>query len=245
MPVLTVALADLGDELNALAKRDRDAVRLSVRQTLEIDAHRWIQWSIRGGGIVVPKPPTVAAAPKPPKAKQSLLQKLKAKLTGKAKIVKKAKRKGAPKKADPCAPRKAPAYRTPIDTGDYANSWRHQTNKDGGIFYSSPNPPVKAGVIENGRRPGPIPIEPLADWVRRKLGCNDPKKARRIAIAISRRAMKEKREGLRVLARAHPKIGDAFAKRVDRNIRAAANAAKPPPKKPAPKVSWAKMTGIY
>jgi hypothetical protein len=65
-------------------------------------------------------------------------------------------------------------------------------------------------VIEQGRRAAPIPIEPLAEWVRRKLGCKDPKRSRSIAFAISRHASKHARPGLYVLARAHPKISDAF-----------------------------------
>ena len=91
--------------------------------------------------------------------------------------------------------------------------------EDGGLFYSSSRPPILAGVIEYGRRPAPIPIRPLADWVRRKLGCSDPKKAIGIAIAISKTAAKTERPGLHVLGRAHPKIAEALHKNVGRELR--------------------------
>lgn len=124
-------------------------------------------------------------------------------------------------------------YRTPVDTGDYARSWKAEImpmEVERGrvvgpgriIIYSAASPPVKAGVIEHGRRPAPIPIGPLADWVRRKLGVSDPGKAKGIAFAISRKASKRIRPGLEVLARAHPKIAEAVEKRVAAEMRKAA-----------------------
>ena len=124
-------------------------------------------------------------------------------------------------------------YRVPVDTGDYARSWKSDVEPmevHGGrvsgpgriAIYSAASPPVKAGVIEHGRRPAPIPLGPLADWVRRKLGVSDPKVARGIAFAISRKASKVRRPGLEVLARAHPKIAAAVEKRVAAELKKAA-----------------------
>lgn len=42
-----------------------------------------------------------------------------------------------------------------------------------------------AAPVETGSRPHMPPVEPLADWVRRKLGIADPVKARTVAKAIA------------------------------------------------------------
>lgn len=129
---------------------------------------------------------------------------------------------------DPCVRRSPPFYRVPIDVGDYARSWRGLVQSDGtGLFYNDSSPPVKAGVIEEGRRPGRgIPIEPLAQWVRRKFGCRDPEKAEAIAMAISRRAKHHGRPGLKVLARAHPRIAKAQLVNLERSMRDAGKLAQ-------------------
>jgi hypothetical protein len=157
MPTITIDLKDLPGELKTLGEKNIGTIRSAVQRTIEIDAQRWIQWSIRGGGS-------------------------------------------------------QGGYRQPIDTGNYANSWKSEMLEEGGIIYSSANPPIKSGVIEDGRRPSFIPIEPLTAWVKRKLGVTDPKAARSIAFAISKKASKTPRPGLGVLARAYPKIVEALQK---------------------------------
>lgn len=171
-----------------------------------------------GGAQPRPKKPP---KPKKPKVKVRLLRRLVTRLGNALGIFrgKKPKSLKAQKAKDPCAPKDPPAYRKPIDTGDYARSWIHELTENGGAFYSAASPPVKAGVIELGRRPAPIPIRPLAEWVRRKFGCTDPKKALGIAIAISKVAAETPRPGLRVLHRAHPKISEAAKKNIEREIR--------------------------
>ncbi len=228
MAELTIGIADLGAELRRLPKRDQAAIRRGIQRTLEVDAPRWIQWSIRGGGMggvparTAPKKPS---KPKTPKPRAGLLRRVLSRLKTllsrlRGGRVPKKPGAGKMKPKDPCAPGAAPTgYRQPIDTGDYANSWKSEMLEDGGIFYNSGRPPIKAGVIEHGRRPAPIPIRPLADWVRRKLGCADPKRALGIAIAISKTAAKTPRKGLKVLERAHPKIVEAAHKNVDRELR--------------------------
>lgn len=44
---------------------------------------------------------------------------------------------------------------------------------------------IYAAPVETGSRPHMPPVEPLADWVRRKLGIADPAKARGVAKAIA------------------------------------------------------------
>ena len=47
-------------------------------------------------------------------------------------------------------------------------------------------PVIYADSIEFGRIPGSMPpIEPIMNWIRRKLGISDEKEVRRIAFAIS------------------------------------------------------------
>ncbi len=221
MTVLTIQIGDLGAELRRLPARDVHAVRQGIRRTVEIDAHRHIQWSIRGGGMGGAPSPTVKLPKKPkrPPKKRSLLRKVLGKLQTILGMKRKAKGKKPPKKkADPCERREPPAYRMPIDAGDYAGSWVGMMTEGGGVFYSAASPPVKAGVIELGRRAAPIPIGPLAEWVRRKLGCSDPKRALGIAIAISKKAAKVPRPGLHVLGRAHPRIAESLQKNVRREL---------------------------
>lgn len=112
----------------------------------------------------------------------------------------------------------ASSDRVPVDRGFYKRSWRHERTPDGGFLYSTDG--VKAGVIEHGRRPAWIPIPPLAEWVRRKLGVRDERKARSIAFAIAITASRKKRPGLSVLSRAHPKIAEAARANIRRALRA-------------------------
>jgi hypothetical protein len=240
MPTLTIALADLPQELRDLAARDQRALNAANLRTVSVDAQRWIQWSIRGGGL-----PPMFGPPPPPKATnrrkkqkgRGLLKKVLGRIKKALKMkgvprVKKTIPKGAKEPAKPKQKeRPAPAgYRIPIDTGDYANSWRWEVTDEGGMVYASPNPPIKAGVIELGRRPGKgIPLDPLADWVRRKLGVRDPKKARGIAFAISVHQKRNGRKGLRVLERARPKIIEAAGKNIERELRRFANSRTRPP----------------
>ena len=224
MTGLTIHIKDLGNELRALPARDLHAVRQGIRRTIEVDAHRWIQWSIRGGGFggtPAPSPKKPKKQPRPVK-KKGLLRRILTKLSTILGMKRQLKGKPPKKQAvDPCAPGEAPAYRAPVDTGNYKDSWVSLMTPEGGIFYSAASPPVKAGVIEYGRRAAPIPIRPLAEWVRRKLGCTDPKKAIGIAIAISKSAAKTSRPGLHVLERAHPKIAEALQKNVLREMKKA------------------------
>jgi len=218
-----ISLKLLAPLMVRLAANDRRAMTRAIRRTLAMDAHRWIQWSIAGGGWEGGGPPSLPRRPvvkNPPKPVglgtkvRRLLKRLRPK-EGRPKRA----RKGAGGAS--AAPRPAPAgYRAPVDTGDYKASWRDEALPDGsGIFYSSPNPPVKAGVIEEGRRPAPIPIAPLAQWVRRKLNVQDPAEAVRVAMAISRKAARTARPGLHVLGRAAPKIREAFEKNLEQELR--------------------------
>ncbi|TAL46146.1 MAG: hypothetical protein EPN91_00830 [Salinibacterium sp.] len=110
----------------------------------------------------------------------------------------------------------------PFDTGDYARAWAAEKTPEGAIFYSTASPAVKAGVIELGRRPGTgIPLDPLARWVKRRLGIHDESKARSIAFLISRKAKARGRRGLFILKRAHPKIAAAFAENLRRELHRA------------------------
>jgi hypothetical protein len=225
MPTIIVPLADLEAELRALPRRDIAAIRLAIQRTIEVDAHRWIQWSIKGGGSGGQPAKRPTKGPKKRK-RPNIVRKVLKKLGGLLRRGKVPKVPAAPKKKeDPCSRPPQQGYRQPVDTGDYKNSWKSQMLGEGGIFYSSPNPPIKAGVIEEGRRAAPIPIEPLALWVRRKFGCKDPNKARSIAIAISKAASKTKRPGLHVLRRAHPKIVEAMSKNLERELRRSISSA--------------------
>lgn len=165
MPAFIVPLDQLPEVLRAIPREDEAAIRRAIQRTVEVDAHRWIQWSIKGGGWAGPG-----------------------------------------------------EYRQPVDTGDFKGSWRGVMTQEGGVIYASSSPPLKAGVIEGGRRPAWIPIEPLAQWVRRKFGEKDPDKAKSIAFAISRKASKVPRPGLGVLERARPKIMEALAENVAREL---------------------------
>lgn len=240
MPTITIGLAQLPAELRALAVRDQRALNVANLRTLSADAQRWIQWSIRGGGM-----PPMFGPPRPPKGPlgyrknrrgRGLIQKVMSRLRRALKVVGVPRARGGgaggmPVKQppDPCMRRPPPAYRKPVDTGDYANSWRWEVDGEGGQVYASPNPPIKAGVIEHGRRLGKgIPMGPLADWVRRKLGCKDPKKARSIAFAISKTQKEQGRPGLKVLERARPKIVEASIRNVRRELIRFANSRTRP-----------------
>lgn len=232
MPVLVLSLADLPAELRSLPRRDGEAITRANRITMEVDAHRWIQWSIMGGGWLGEVDPdfqrrTATEEEKATRGKtkqkrkpvglgKKLVKKLRDRFFKKAKA-KKAKR---PKKEpDPPPDPRDHGYRPPIDTGDYKSGWRSEVDPDGNaVFYSAATPALKAGVIEGGRRPAPIPIEPLARWVERKLGLQG-EEARRVAWGISRKAARTKREGLNVLGRAHPKIVEALVKNLARELK--------------------------
>lgn len=191
---VNVRVKDLPEALRRFALFQKGALRKALHRTAYVDSHRWIQWSIRGGG----RPQPDASTSRKPS--------------------KKSPRKKRGKKS-PCPRRRPPNYRKPVDTGDYARSWMTSSKDDRAEIYSLASPPAKAGVIENGRKPAWIPIEPLTSWVQRKLGCQDAKQARQIAFMISRAASKKKRPGLKVLGRAHPKIAQAFAKNLRTEIR--------------------------
>lgn len=226
MTAFTIRISDLSAELRALPVRDREAMKRAARYTLEVEGPRWIQWSIRGGGAGAAPRATATRAERRMRKKtpqgvgavlRKAIKKLKVKILGKtsaSRAPKRPKRAPSPKRAAPGG------YRVPIDTSDYANSWVSEPTSDGAIMYSSPNPPIKAGVIELGRRAGKgIPIAPLEAWVQRKLGVKDPVQAHGIAIAISRHAKKHKREGLHVLGRAHPKIAEAMKRNMVREMK--------------------------
>lgn len=112
-------------------------------------------------------------------------------------------------------------YRRPVDTGtNYKNRWVHELYPDGGVFFAQSSPPILAGVIEKGRRPGKgIPSEPLAAWVQRKFGETDYKKALRIAFLISRKAKLEGRAGLSVMERARVPLRQALHANILRELR--------------------------
>jgi hypothetical protein len=227
MTTIVLGIADAPGELRAFPKREREAMIMAARKTIIVDAPRWIQWSIRGGGAG--ETPRATASPSEAKKakgrrtpqKWGRLKKLvKSLVGGRRRRVPKVKGSKPPKAPGACTPRPAPSYRTPIDTGNYAGSWVAEATPEGAVIYSAANPPIKAGVIELGRRPGKgIPIDPLAEWVRRKLGCQDPDQARAIAAAISFHARKHGRAGLRVLRRAHPKIAEAMVRNVERQLQ--------------------------
>lgn len=226
MPTLKIAIGALGDELRAVPKRDRAAIQRGAARTMSVDAYRWFDWSLRGGGArgtaSASQPPKKPRKPRKPRQAAGLLRKLLTRLRGLLDLFKGKRLPRVPKglsAADPCARKDPPAYRVPVDTGDYANSGRHEVLEDGAIFYSATNPPIKAGVIEFGRRPAPIPIAPLQDWVRRKLGCTDPVRARGIAFAISKAAAKTKRPGLHVFERMRPPLEEAAYRNILRELR--------------------------
>ncbi len=234
MTTITIHVRDWGAELRSIPIRDHEALVKAAQLTTAIDAHRWIQWSIRGGGIggapVDSGPERSRPKPKRKRGKKttawgSILSKLKkfiGKHYGTRPKVKKPRLKGKRKGGR----RQAPAYRVPIDRGDYASAWVSLKLPDGSAFYNVSNPRVKAGVIEFGRRPGKgVPLEPLADWVQRKLGVSDAKKARSIAYTISKKHKEEGRKGLYVLQRARPKIIEASKKNAVRLMKKAHTAA--------------------
>lgn len=220
-----IGLKDLGPELQAFARGNQVAVRRAVERTIMVDAQRWIQWSIRGGSEADPQrsldiKPVIKRPRKPKRTsiKSKLLKAIK-RFFGK-----KPRRRYNEPKQPPSDVGPKSAYRPPIDTGGYARSWRGVMTSTGGLFFSVSSPRVLAGVIELGRRPGKgIPVAPLADWVRRKLGESDPERAKRIATAISFKQKRDGRPGLNVLGRAHPKIAEALAKNIVREMKAAAS----------------------
>lgn len=195
MTVIVVPINRWAEELRATTRRDAKALLDSARMTTFVDAPRWIQWSIRGGGL--------GGEAGGARTETERVSREKANRTNKGRNARS-------------------SYRAPIDTGDYANSWTPVQLGTGAMIYSAANPRVKAGVIELGRRPGKgIPLEPLSAWVRRKLGEKDPKRARSIAFAISLKHKKYGRKGLHVLGRAHPEIVKASKANAVRLMKAA------------------------
>lgn len=227
---ILLSITQAPGEYRAFPKRTREALVMAARRTILIDGPRWIQWSIRGGGAGV-TPRAVATPAEVKKAKGRKTPKAWPKQFRKAhKLLKRiglvgGRTKPKVKNSKPPTPKtqKAPAgYRVPIDTGDYANSWTAEPTEDGAVLYSAASPAIKAGVIEVGRRPGVgIPIGPLQDWVRRKLGVKDPDEARGIAIRISWQAKHHGRPGLHVLGRAAPKIAEAMVANTARQLKVA------------------------
>ena len=109
-----------------------------------------------------------------------------------------------------------------VNTGHYRRSWRASAGAAGPrIINTAPY----AAVIEHGRRPGKgVPIEPLAQWVLRKLG-NEVRRqlreagrkrttaderllvARGIAVNISRAIKRRGLKGRHVLQRISGELG--------------------------------------
>lgn len=56
---------------------------------------------------------------------------------------------------------------SPVDTGQYANSW--DVERDPGVSVVIGNFAPHAAVIENGARPFTPPIKPLLEWAKRVL----------------------------------------------------------------------------
>ena len=232
MSSVVIGIGELKKKLHKIPIGEEDAVRRGVERTLRIDATRWVQWAIRGGGFggTSPKTPKRPKAPKG-KSKRARLRKTLKKLGDQVGPNRRRGKKPGGKrptspKPDPCPPSEAPAYRTPIDTGDYAREWGWEMQENGGVYFSLASPRVKASVIELGRRPGPIPVRPLAEWVRRKLGCSDPAKALGIAIAITKTASRQRRHGLKVLKRAYPMIAASAIENVERELARTARESK-------------------
>ena len=75
MSAVTITLSQLGHELRDLPKRDKEALRRAIKRTVEVDAHRWIQWSINGGGRGGAPRPRPAKPAKPPRAGAAQKQK--------------------------------------------------------------------------------------------------------------------------------------------------------------------------
>ena len=75
-----------------------------------------------------------------------------------------------------------------IDTGELLGNARVEFYKDGArIIYAAKH----AEPVEYGRDPGKgVPIDPLAEWARRKFNVSQ-KEARRIAFAVSNKIKKE------------------------------------------------------
>lgn len=227
MTEIKLDMSQLQAELKKLSyaegQKMKKAIDTATKKTVLIDADRWVQWSIRGGGWTgqVSVPTTKKPRKAKPKGKKppSLLSRLLAALGGRSSP--RSKQPRAPKKpAKPPTPKPPVPYRVPIDTGQYAASWRGHMVGDVGLFYAAARPPVKATVIEHGRRPGKgVPIDPLADWVKRKLGVKDRNKARSVAFAISKSIKAKGKHGLKVLERARPKILDAHIDNVERELK--------------------------
>lgn len=76
--------------------------------------------------------------------------------------------------------------------------------------------------VELGSRPHFPPVQPLADWVRAKLGEKDPGEARSIAFCIARKIAAHGTKGQHVFKRAleagEERIQAAFDKAVERTL---------------------------
>lgn len=207
-------LRTLGVKLADFPREERDAIRKAFTNAARpID--RAIQWSIHGGGYGAAADAARARA-STPKARER--ERVKGELE-RRRAMKGQRPRGRHPPLPP--PEPPPLYPVPIDRGDYANSWRVRAEGNTAVVYTVAKPLIKAAVIETGRRPAPIPIRPLVGWVQRKLKVTDPRRALGIAIAISKKANEEKRPGLKVIARARPKIVAALRLEVLRGLAAA------------------------
>ena len=88
----------------------------------------------------------------------------------------------------------------------------------GGVGTSAPY----AVPVELGTRPHFPPVQPLADWVRAKLGESDPVAARSIAYCIARKIAAHGTEGQHIFQRAldaaQERVGGMFDRAVERTL---------------------------
>lgn len=223
--VINLTLAEWGGALRRIPRADAEAVKRAIRRTAEVDAHRWIQWSLHGGGWGDgADEPSTGRHQATEEERQAAPPKRKKRPPDMGRLLK--PKPAKPKKKTAKSASSESDYRIPVDTGDYKNTFRTDIDEDGNaVVYSAATPPIKAGVIEEGRRAGKgIPIEPLTRWVERKMGLQGSA-ARAVAFLVSRKAAKHPRPGLHVLQRAHPKIAAALVA----NLRREMNEGSTPP----------------
>lgn len=109
--------------------------------------------------------------------------------------------------------------RSPVDTGEYANSWDYEETEDGvrlGNF--APHAPI----IERGARPFKPPLEPLLAWAKRVLKSksqppNYDSKVQALARGTQRKIMKEGMEPRHILKDAIPEILENIRKAMERS----------------------------
>lgn len=92
----------------------------------------------------------------------------------------------------------------------------------GGVGTSAPY----AVPVELGTRPHFPPVQPIADWVRAKLGEKDPDAARSIAYCIARKIAAHGTEGQHIFKRAldaaQEQLAGIFDRAVERTVNAGA-----------------------